>query len=153
MTTYAIAWMLEPFGSPPSLNYKVNCSAHKIILIHVCQNSIVLAVPTHVNRIYNEPARKCHCPCNYLPTVKQVDGFSSEIAFSTDKNHCVEAIKYVTLLLGKILSPVGPKYSLSPPKVQVLYFSNVNTLLEAVYLPFSHQNEGYPNVFKISAMT
>ena len=73
--------------------------------------------------------------------------------YSTDKNHCVEAIKAVTLLVGLIISPMGHKYSMSPPKVHVLSFSNVNTLLETVYLPFSHQNDGYQNIFEISAMT
>ena len=72
--------------------------------------------------------------------------------YSTNKNHCVKAINAVTLLLGKILSPEGRKYSLSPPKVQVLYFSNVNNLLEAVYLPSLNQIDGNPNVSEISAM-
>ena len=38
----------------------------------------------------------------------------SDIAYSTDKNHTVEAIKAVALLLGKILLTAGLKYSLSP---------------------------------------
>ena len=60
--------------------------------------------------------------------------------YSANKNHCAEAIKAVTLLLGKILSP---------PKAQVLYFSNVKTLFEAVYLPVLHLNDGYSNVSEI----
>ena len=58
---------------------------------------------------------QCHCLYNHRPTVKRVGDFSTDIIYSTDKNHFVEAIKAVTLLLCKILSPVGRKYSLSPP--------------------------------------
>ena len=57
------------------------------------------------------------------------------------------------LLLGKILEPVGRKYSLSPLKVHVFYISNINTLPEDIYLPFSHLNGGHSNVFQMLAMT
>ena len=47
--------------------------------------------------------------------------------YSTDKNHCVEANKAVTVLPNSLTS--GAK----PPKVHILFISNVNTLLEAIY--------------------
>ena len=41
-------------------------------------------------------------------------------------------------------------FAVTTQSTSLVYF---NTLLETIYLPFLHQNGGYPNVSKIPAMT